>query len=313
MLLNVCPRLSIIHTSKEETGQIYLPQINFIIAIGTLSLVVIFQDSDGLAAAFGMAVNLVMLIVAVLVMCVARRVWRWSIGKTVCVFSYVILIDLIFLGANIHKIYEGAWIPLVFAAIISTIMITWQKGIMLLHSSFYMKERTLPQDIKQLEHSRYLRVEDLTTIFITDSYDQSAAIFLNYIKLNRILPQQVLIVSVVIKNYPFVSGKKCFELTEMAHGVYNLKLHYGFMQSTDIPRSLVSAVKANFFPFALDVSKATFLVETINIFISKKRYARFFYWQKKLFALLLRNSEIDINFFRLPYTRTISIGTYCEM
>lgn len=313
MLLNVCPRLSIIHTSKEETGQIYLPQINLIIAFGTLSLVVIFRSSNGLAAAFGMAVNLVMLIVAILVMCVARQSWKWSRKKIACMFFLVILIDLTFLGANIHKIYEGAWIPLVFALVISFIMITWQKGVILLKSSFYMKKRSIPDVIKQLDHAQYKYVENLTTIFITDSYDQSAGIFLNYIKLNHILPQHVLIVSIVIKNYPFVLGKKCFELKELTPGVYNLKLHYGFMQSTDIPRSLASAEKMNVFPFTLDVDNATFLVETINISITKKRFARLFYWQKKLFSLLLRNSELDIKFFRLPYSRTITIGSYCEI
>lgn len=313
ILLNVCPRLSIIHTSKEDTGQIYLPQINFMIAMGTLSLVVIFQSSDGLAAAFGMAVNLVMLIVAILVMCVARQVWKWSRVKIACVFSLVLLVDLAFLGSNVHKIYEGAWIPLAFASIISAVMITWQKGMSLLRSSFCMKKRALPEVIKQLDLTQYQFIEDLTTIFITDSYDQSAGIFLNYIQLNHILPQHVLIVSLVIENYPIVSGKKCFELTELTPGVYNLKLHYGFMQSTDIPRSLALALKQKVFPFVFDIDKATFLVETINILIRKKRYPHLFYWQKKLFGILLRNSEMDIKFFKLPYNRTMTIGSYCEM
>lgn len=313
ILLNVCPQLSIIHTSKEEPGQIYLPQINFIIALGTLSLVVIFQSSNGLAAAFGMAVNLVMLIVTLLVMCVARQSWKWSKTKIACVFSLIILIDLVFLGSNSHKIFEGAWIPLAFAFIISVVMITWQKGVALLHASFNLKKRALPDVLKQLDHTQYNCVQGLTTIFITDSYDQSAGIFINYIKLNHILPQQALIVSIVIENHPFISGKKCFELTELTHGVYNLKLHYGFMQSTDIPRTLASGLKLNVFPFTFDLDKATFLVETINIFIKKRRGAHLFYWQKKLFGALLRNSELDIKFYCLPYSRTITIGTYCEI
>lgn len=313
ILLNVCPRLSIIHTSKEEKGQVYVPKINFILAVGTLSLVVIFKNSDGLAAAFGMAVNLVMLIVAILVMCVARADWKWSVKKIFFTFSLVILIDLAFLGANIHKILEGAWIPLAFAMVLSVIMITWQKGEELLRASFYMKKKSLPDIIKQMDHTKLNYLEDLTTIFIADSYDHSGGSFFNYIKLNRIMPGKVLIVSIVIENYPYVSEKKRFELTKLTKSIHNLVLHYGFMQRIDIPRTLALGEKMHVFPFTLDVNKATFLVEIINIIMTKQRYPRLFYWQKKLFGLLLRNSSIDIEFFRLPYNRTIAIGTYCEI
>lgn len=313
ILLNVCPRLTIIHTSEEETGQVYVPQINFILALGTLSLVLIFKSSGGLAAAFGMAVNLVMLIVAILVLCVARLDWKWSIQKIILVFAPVILIDLIFLGANLHKIFEGAWIPLVFALVLSTIMITWQKGEELLRTSYYMKKKSLPDIVKQLAQTKLNYLEDLTTIFISESYDNSGGSFYNYIKLNHIMPKQVLIVSIVVENYPYVSDKKRFELIEVTEGIYNLILHYGFMQTTDVPQTLALGVKMKLFPFTLDVSKATFLVEDINIFMTKKKFPRMFYWQKRLFSILLRNSTIDIDFFRLPYSRTIAIGTYCEI
>ncbi len=313
ILLNVCPRLSIVHTSEEETGQIYLPQINFILAIGTLSLVLIFRSSNGLAAAFGMAVNLVMLIVAILVMCVARQSWKWSLLKIALVFLPVILIDLIFLGANFHKIYEGAWIPLVFATLICIVMITWQRGVELLRAAFYKQKISLPDIIKQLDHSNLNYLEDLTTIFITDPDDDSGGSFLNYIKLNRILPKEVLIVSIIIENYPYVPNKKCFELAKLTKGVYNLNLHYGFMQSINVPKTLALGEKMKVFPFKLEVNKATFLVEMINILMTKQKYPHLFYWQKKLFGFLLHNSALDIEFFRLPYNRTIAIGTYCEI
>ncbi len=313
ILLNVCPRLSIVHTSKEEKGQVYVPQVNFILAIGTLSLVLIFKSSDGLAAAFGMAVNLVMLIVAILVLCVARKIWKWSITKIFLIFSGVILIDLIFLGANLHKIFEGAWIPLAFATIISVVMITWQKGVELLRTSFYMKKITLPDIIKQLDNLKLNPLDDLTTLFIADSNDTSGRSILNYIKLNRVLPKQVLIISIVIENYPYISDKNCFVLTKLTQGFSNLELHYGFMQSINIPRTLALGKKMKVFPFALDINKATFLVEMIHISMTKKKYPRLFYWQKQLFGFLLRSSALDVEFFQLPYNRTITISTYCEI
>ncbi len=313
ILLNICPRLPIIHTSQDEKGQVYVPQINFILALGTLSLVMIFRSSNGLAAAFGMAVNLVMLIVAILVIVVARVVWRWSVTKIFLIFSVVVLIELAFLGANIHKIFAGAWIPLIFALFFCMIMISWEKGVELLRTSYYMKKEALPDIIKNLDHSKLNYLEELTTIFIADPNDNSGGGFLNYIKLNHILPKQALIISINIENYPYLDKQHRFELSEIIEGVHQLTLHYGFMQSLDIPRTLAYGIKMKIFPFLLDINKATFLVEVVNIIMTKKKYPRLFYWQKKLFGFLLRNSSRDVEFFRLPYNRTIAIGAYCEI
>lgn len=313
ILLNVCPQLTIVHTSEEERGQVYVPRINFMLALGTLSLVVIFKSSGGLAAAFGMAVNLVMLIVAILVMCVARLSWKWSKTRIFLVFSTVIFIELIFLVANMHKIFQGAWIPLAFAVVSSIVMVTWQKGVELLRTSISKGQKTLPDMLKQLDKTKLNVVDDLTIIFVTDSYDKSAGSFFNYIKLNHIMPKQVLIISVIIENRPYVPEGKSYQLAQVASGVYTLELHYGFMQSINIPRTLVLGAKMKAFPFSLDINKATFLVDILNIAMTKQKYPRMFYWQKKLFGLLLRNSAIDIDFFRLPYSRTIAVGSYCEI
>ena len=313
ILLNVCPRLTITHTSKDETGQVYVPQINTMLAIGTLSLVLIFKSSDGLAAAFGMAVNLVMLIVAILVMCVAHQSWKWSKLKIALVFSPVIIIDFIFLGANLHKIFDGAWIPLAFALVISVTMITWQKGAALLRTSFNMKKVSLENLVKQLEPLKVNPMDDLTTVFIADVNDNSCGSLLNYIKLNYVLPKQILIVSIVIDKYPYISGKKSVELSKVADGFYTLVLHYGFMQLVDIPHSLSLGSKMKVFPFNLDVNKVTYLIEMINVTMTRQRAPHLYNWQKKLFGFLLRNSEVDVEFFRLPYNRTIAVGTYCEI
>ncbi|KTD18746.1 KUP system potassium uptake protein [Legionella lansingensis] len=311
ILLNVCPRLSIIHTSRDEKGQVYVPQINFILAFGTLLLVVILRSSGALAAAFGMAVNLVMIIVTILVIFVARLFWNWSLFKIIWVFSLFMLIDLMFLGANLHKINQGAWIPLVFASLTGVIMITWNKGMKLLRSSYYMNKMALPEIIKKFEHEKLNHIEDLTAIFITDPYDKSGGTFLHYLDLNHMVPRTVLIVSIVIENYPYLPIKKRYELETLTSEIYDLKLHYGFMQRINVPYALSLCDEHDVLPFSLDVDKATFLVERINI--TKKKRPRLFYWQKKMFVFLLNNSAFDIDFFHLPHDRTITIGTYCEI
>lgn len=312
ILLNVLPRLSIIHTSKEEKGQVYVPKINLILATGTLLLVLIFKSSGNLAAAFGMAVNLVMIIVAILVMCVARAIWNWSIAKIIRVFSVFMIIDLTFLVANLHKIYDGAWIPLIFAFVCYFVMITWQKGVQLIHS-YYLSKATLPDILKQFDYAKLNYLEELTTIFITDPYDKSGSGFFNYLKLNRITPKQALIVNVEVENYPYISEKNRFELSELNKEVYQLTLHYGFMQTIHIPKTLALGDKMKIFPFPLDINKVTYLVEILNIGMTKKRYPRLLPWQKNLFSFLLRNSALDVEFYQLPYNRTIAIGTYIEL
>ena len=310
ILLDIFPRLAIVHTSKDETGQVYVPQVNIFLAFGTLLLVIVFQSSDGLAAAFGMAIILVMLIVALLVLCVAKTIWKWSYIKMAFVFFPLLLIDLIFLGANIPKIYEGAWIPLIFASFISIIMITWQRGMDLIRNFVYKNKVPLTKIIKELDLSKLTCIEDLTVVFVTDPYDNSGGSFLSYVKLNHIMPKNTLVVSVIVEDSPYIIEKKRYKLEELMEGYYNLTIHYGFMQSINIPRSLVTGVKNKIFPFKFEVDKATFLVQIIHMTACKKRYPRLFNWQKRLFGFLLRNSVFDIEFYHLPQNQTISIGSY---
>ncbi len=308
--LDICPRLSIVHTSKEETGQVYVPMVNLFLALGTLLLVVVFKSSNALAAAYGMAVNLLMLIVALLVLCVARQLWKWSYSKIGLIFFPLILIDLVFLGANIPKIYNGAWIPLAFAVVISILMITWQKGMELVHSYFYKNKMSLSEIVKQLDRSKLNCIEDLTVIFVTDPYDNSGGSFFNYVKLNHILPKSTLIVKVIVEDFPYIPEKNRYKLESLTEGYYHLSLHYGFMQTIHVPRTLEAGIKNKIFPFSLDVSKSTFLVEIIHISRGKKKYPQLLNWQKRLFSFLLRNSIRDIEFFQLPRNQTISIGRY---
>lgn len=313
MLLNVFPRLAIIHTSEDERGQVYVPQINWILGLGTLLLVVLFRTSDAMAAAYGIAVNLVMIIVAMLVMCVARTLWQWSFLKICAVFALFVLIDFAFLGANFHKIFHGGWIPLAFAAVSGFIMITWNKGIHLLRSSYYMKRKTLPDIIKHLESSKLPSSENLTAIFIADPYDQSGGSLLHYLELNRIMPAQVLIVSIVIENSPHVNEKKHFELKSLNDRIHRLTLHYGFMDAINVPEILDSGAKKKVFPFTLDVNQAYFLLEIIKVTPKKIKHPFLLYTQKRVFSYLLKNSELDFEFFQIPYNRTVIVGNYFEI
>jgi len=313
MLLDLLPRLQVKQTSEEERGQVYVPQINIILAVGTISLILFFQNADKLANAYGIAVNLVMLIVSILVICVARLYWHWSISKVIKVFTIFTLIELSFLGANLHKVMAGGWIPLLFALFCVFIMLSWHKGVQILRSVYYKNKVALQDILEQLSLSNLNSLPNFTTIFITDPFDQSGGGFLHYLKLNRIMPELILIVSIQINQCPYVSEKECYEVSQLHSGIYRIILHFGFMQSIDIPKALFNAQRMAIFPFTLDMDHSTFLIEMMNIVITKKTYPNAFLWPKSLFAFLLRNSSLDIEFFNLPYNKTITIGTHCEI
>lgn len=313
VLLGLYPLLPIIQTSESQRGQIYIPQMNIILAIGTLGLILTFKTTTGLAHAYGVAVNLVMLLVTILVFVAAHKIWRWNFS---CLFFPSILflsIDLLFLGANVQKISTGGWVPIVFALVCAFIMYTWNKGMAYLKEVYYTKKEDLSKVLKQLHYKSLHKLPDLTAIFITDVYDKSGGSFLHFLKLNRALPENILIVNYQVENIPHVLSDDRFELSCLDKNICQLKLRYGFMDFISIPHALFLANERKILPFSLNVENATYLIEVPNIIASRQKKTLWFYWQEKLFSFLMRNysANLNIEFYQLPYNRTIAIGTYC--
>lgn len=315
VLLSLCPRIPIVQTSKEFSGQIYVPQINFILFIGTLTFCVAFQTSDRLAHAYGIAVNADMLLIDAMVAYAAISIWKWSKYNVMIVFGFFLIVDFAFLGSNLHKFLTGGWVPVIFALLIATIMYTWKFGLEYLRENYYMNKDDISKILKQLEYKSLNQLTDLTAVFITDVYDKSGGSFLHFLKLSRAVPERVLIVNYVVDNIPHIHYSQRYEITCLHEKVFNLTLHYGFMETISIPRALERASNKNLFPFKLNVERATYMVEIPNITASKSKKSLTFYWQEKLFAFLIRNysANLNIEFYKLPYNRTMAIGTYYIM
>jgi len=313
VLLNLCPRLPIIQTSERKKGQIYVPQMNALLALGTLSLVLFFKTSSGLAHAYGIAVNLEMTGLTIIVITVARIYWKWAYAKIMLIFGFFLCIELCFLGANSLKLMTGGWIPLVFAAICVIVMITWYQGMTYLRSSYYSKRGNISDIFNHFSPFKLNKLPNTTAVFITDPYDRSGGGLINYLKLNKIIPEHILILSIIVETHPYIYGKDRYEVSLLSKGVYRLVLHYGFMQLVNIPEDLLSANKMELFSFPLVIEKMIFLVELAHVTATKRKATLMFFWQEQLFAFLIRNSAHDIEFFKLPYDRTIAIGTYCEI
>ncbi|MFA6037579.1 MAG: KUP/HAK/KT family potassium transporter [Legionellales bacterium] len=313
ILLDLYPRIPIIQTSNTQFGQIYVPQMNIILAIGTIALVIIFQSSGALANAYGIAVNLVMVGVTLMVMRLANQYWRWSVVKVIAVFGLFLIIELAFLGANLEKIMNGGWIPLLLAALAMFVMLTWYQGMKYLRTNYYMEKVSLMEIIKHFDAKDLNILKNTTSVFVTDPYDNSGGCFLHYLKLSHMIPEHVLMVSIMIETRPVVPTNERYKLTAVGKNIYRIVLHYGFTEIINIPEALEKADRLKIFPFYLDVDQVNYLVEITHILVSRRKHTLFFHWQEQLFAFLMRNAVLDIDFLHLPYNRTTAMGTYCEI
>lgn len=313
ILLGLCPRIPIIQTSKERVGEIYIPQMNYLLLFGTLALIITFKSSSAMAHAYGIAVNLVMLLVTTMVAYAANQVWLWSWSRVIAIFSPFLFVDLAFLGANAHKFVTGGWVPVCFALVVAFIMYTWNLGLQYLRNNFYMQKEDISKIVKQLNYKTLNQLPGITAIFITDTYDRSGGSFLHFLKLSYAVPENILIVNYVVENKPHVDISNRFEINPLDKRVCELTLHYGFMDNISIPKTLLKANKRGLLPCNVKVETATYLVEIPNVIASRKKKTLMFYWQEKLFAFLMRNysANLNIEFYKLPYNRTIAIGTYC--
>lgn len=312
VLLSLCPKIPIIQKSREHSGQIYVPQINIILFIGTMLFALTFKSSDNLAHAYGIAVNSEMLLVDAMVAYAALSIWHWSKLKVTLLFGLFLIIDFAFLGANLHKFITGGWVPVTFALIIACVMYTWKLGIEYLRIHFYMNKSDISKILKQLEYKSLNQLAGVTAIFITDVYDKSGGSFLHFLKLSRSLPEHVLIVDYIVENIPHIHHSKRCTISTLAPKVCKLTLHYGFMENINIPKALDKVNENNLLPFKINTDSATYMVEIPNIMASKAKKSLRFFWQEKLFSFLVRNysANLNIEFYKLPYNRTIAIGTY---
>lgn len=312
VLLGFFPHLPIIQTSKFEKGQIYIPQMNKILAVGALLLIFIFKNSNALTHAYGIAVNLVMLLTSLLIVQIAIKKWKWNWFATIGIVAFLGTIDIAFLGANIQKLDTGGWIPVAFALLCATVMFTWNKGRIYLHDTYYMKKEKIAKLFRQLEYKCINLLPKSTAIFITDIYDKSGGNFLQFLKMNRILPEHILIINHVVAPIPYVSLAERFQLKCLKNNIYKLKLNYGFMDMISIPHSLDVANELGILPFPIDTKTATYFIEISNVVVSREQANMPFFWQETLFSFLVRSysSNLNIDFYHLPYDRTIGIGTY---
>jgi KUP system potassium uptake protein len=304
--LGFIPRLRIAHTSEAAAGQIYIPVVNWALLVMVLILVVTFRNSSNLAAAYGIAVTGAMLIDAVLISVVLLVMWKWN---RILVFGMLFLffgIDLLYFSANLLKVPQGGWFPLVVAAIAFTLLTTWAKGRQLMIAR--MNEATLPMEIFIKSAAPSAARVPGTAVFMTSSSDGVPHALLHNLKHNKVLHERVFLLTVRIEDVPFVRTERRCEIKDYGSGFYRILLRYGFMEEIDVPSAL-SKVKG-VGPTCKMMDTSFFLARQTLLASARPGMA---IWREKLFAWMLRNAESAMEFFKLPTNRVVELGSQLEI
>jgi len=304
--LGFVPRLRISHTSEAAAGQIYIPVINWALMIMVILLVVSFRSSSNLAAAYGIAVTGAMLIDTVLITVVLRQMWNWNrfvVGGLVALFF---LVDFSYLSANLLKIPNGGWFPLLVGAIAFTFLTTWAKGRQLMINR--MNEASLPMEIFIKSAAPSAARVPGTAVFMTSSSSGVPHALLHNLKHNKVLHERVILLTVRIEDVPYVSEEKRTEQRDYGSGFYRVVLRYGFMEEIDVPAALAQLQDMG--PQCKMMDTSFFLARQTLLASSRPGMA---IWREKLFAWMLRNAESAMEFFKLPTNRVVELGSQVEI
>jgi KUP system potassium uptake protein len=223
------------------------------------------------------------------------------------------LIESAFLGANAYKIISGGWVPILFALLCSIVMISWYNGVNFLRASYYAQRTDIKEYLLSIKISDIYYLPNIIAVFIIDPYDKSGGSLFHYLNINLIMPENSVILSVTIEDKPYVSRGDRFKISKIDYNIHRINLYYGFMEVINIPLTLLEAHNQKEYLINLDPENIVYLIENTHLSTTKRKANLPFFWQEKLFAFLLRNSYLDIEFYELPKDRTIGIGRYFEI
>ena len=305
--MGYCPRLQILHTSEKQIGQIYVPFINWTLFIAVILLVVSFRKSENLAAAYGIAVTLAMLIDSILIYAVMRRLWKWPAWIAVAIAAPLTLIDLAFLASNSLKIPDGGWFPLVIGGVVFMLLTTWKRGRAVLMDR--LSQDALPLDlfIQSIEVAPPIRV-DGTAIFMTSTPDRVPHALLHNLKHNKVLHQRVVFLTVMMRDTPYVPESERIEVRTLGCDFYQFMAWYGFKEDPDVPALLEESGRRG---FAFEMMETSFFVSRETLIPTGAPGMAI--WRERIFASMSKNAVKASEFFQIPTNRVVELGTQIEL
>jgi KUP system potassium uptake protein len=304
--LGYTPRVSIIHTSAQEAGQIYIPEVNKALAIGALTLVAAFGSATALGSTYGVAVTGTMTITTILFAYVTRQRWGWPKWKSGLFLAFFLAIDLTFFTSNLLKVPQGGWVPLAVAGGVFILMSTWKKGRELLNR--ILKQGSLPMDLflADVAKRKPHRVTG-TAVFMTSASEGAPVVLLHHLKHNKVLHEQVILMSVQTLEVPEVPRDRRISIHELGHGFFRVVARFGFMETPNIPQILAVCSQRG---LATRPGETSFFLGRERLIVGGSfPMAR---WRKKLFVFLSRNARSATEYFAIPPNRVVELGAQIE-
>jgi KUP system potassium uptake protein len=307
MLLGFWPRVSVVHTSEKTEGQIYIPEMNWLLMAGTIAVVLQFRTSSGLAAAYGIAVTGTMGITSALFYLVCRRRWGYSQTAALSFLVPFLAIDLAFFAANAAKILDGGWFPLAIGGCVFAIMTTWWRG--RIELSRTMDANVVPDELflADLDANPPPRVRG-TAVFMSSTPGGIPNVLMHHLKHNQVLHRQVVLFSISTQPVPWIDPERGLEVRDLGHGFFRVIAKVGFMQTPDVPKILGRCVRHGI--QSQPMTTTYYLGRQTLLTGGQSKLAR---WRKLLFAFLSRNARPPTAFFHLPPNRVIELGLQIEL
>jgi KUP system potassium uptake protein len=301
--LGLLPRLEIRHTSEEHEGQIYMPRVNISILVGVLLLVALFRSSSALASAYGIAVTGTMVVTAIMAFIVVRKVWGWSLPATVALIAPFILVDSTFLMANLLKVIEGGWVPLLLASIVMVTMYTWRRGTKLLFDKTRRQETPLDALVAMLEKKPPQRVPG-TAVFLTSDPVSAPTALMHSLKHYKVLHEKNVILSIETDHLPRVPQEERVRIEPVGQTFSRVTLRFGYMERPNVPNALAIARKLG---WQFDIMSTSFFVSRRKLRpAARSGMPR---WQDRLFISLARAANDATDYFQIPTGRVVEVGT----
>ena len=305
--LGFLPRMRILHTSEDERGQIYIPQINWILLVCTIALVLGFKSSSNLAAAYGIAVTSTMVITTILLSVAMVKLWKWSKLVVFFVITFFLIIDLSFWGANLLKVLQGGWVPLTMGAVIYFLMTTWHNGRKNLLNKIHEQTLSIENFVTEFLSIRMIAIPG-TAIYMSSSSTGTPPPLIKNITHNRLLHKQVVILTIKFHKVPHIRLEERIQIEQPTEGFYRVIANYGFMDITNIQQIIELLDKQG---IKIKMEKTTFFLGRETLIPKKKNLYEMV--RDKIFILMSNNSQRATDFFNIPPTRVYEVGTQVEL
>jgi KUP system potassium uptake protein len=308
ILLGFVPKMKISYTSAKEIGQIYIPTINWFLLIVVVAVVLAFKNSANLAAAYGIAVTTTMIITTILAAIVMSFVWKWNPFFIFLVIGSLLIVDFAFLAANLLKIAEGGWFPLLLGSICFLLLMTWFQGRRILRNKAIQSGIPLESFVQSLAAHPPHRVEG-TAVFLTAHVDYVPVAMLHNLKHNRILHERVIFLKISVWDVPFVEDSERLTFKDLGAGMYLVRAMYGFKETPDVLS--IMALIGQQFDIQCELMETSFFLARDTVVPSA--IPGMAIWREKLFAWMFQNSAKPADFFQIPTNRVVELGAKIEI